>query len=60
MINRKWNSERPLVLAHVILTKTLGACKARQIWVRIDRQLELWERGIHAGLVGGALAEGIA
>ena len=34
--------------------------KAREIRVRIDRQLDLWERGKHAGLVGDALAEGRA
>ena len=58
MLNRKWNFKRPLVFAHVVLTETLGTCKAREIQVRIDRQLDLWERGIHSGLVGGALAEG--
>ena len=44
----------------MILTKTLGACKARKIQARIDRRLDLWEREIHAGLVGDALAEGRA
>ena len=32
----KWNYERPLFFAHVVLTKTLGACKAREIWSRIN------------------------
>ena len=58
MLNRKWNSERALVFSHVVLTSTLGAQKVRWIRARIDRCLDLWERGIHAGLVGGALAEG--
>ena len=60
VLNRKWNFKRPLVFAHVVLTETLGTRKAREIQVRIDRQLDLWDRGIHAGLVGGALAEGIS
>ena len=60
MIDRKWNSERPLVFAHVVLTKTLDACKAREIRAIIDRRLDLWERVIYAGLVGDALAEGRA
>ena len=56
----KWNSERLLVFDHVILTKTLGACKAREIQEIIDRRLDLWERGSHAGLVRDALTEGRA
>ena len=58
MLGRKWNSKRPLVFAHVVLTKTQGARKSREIRARINRQLDLCERGIHAGLVGDALAEG--
>ena len=60
VIDRKWNSKRPLVFAHVVLTKTLDACKAREIRARIDRRLDLWERGSHAGLVRDALTEGRA
>ena len=52
----KWNSEQPLVFAHVVLTRTLSACNSRVIQERIDRQLDLWERGIHTGLVGGVFA----
>ena len=29
VFNRSWNSKRPLVFAHVVLTKTLGVCRAR-------------------------------
>ena len=57
MLNRKWNSKRLLIFAHVVLTRTLGARKVREIRSRINRRLDLWERGIHAGLVGDALAE---
>ena len=60
MLDRKSNSERHLVFAYVVLTKTQGACKTREIRARIDLRLDLWERGIHTGLVGDALAEGRA
>ena len=56
VIDWKLNSERPLIFTHVVLTRTLGSRKARDIRSRIDHQLVLWERGIHAGLVGCALA----
>ena len=60
VLARNWNSERPLVFAHVILTKTLGVRRAREIRLRITRRMDLWERGLHAGLVGDAKAEGAA
>ena len=31
LIDQSWNSERPLVFAHVVLTKTLGVRRAREI-----------------------------
>ena len=60
VLNDKWNPEQPLVVSHMALTRTLGDCKAREIGESIDHQLKFWERGIHAGLVGNALAEGRA
>ena len=60
VISRSWKSERPLVFAHVVLTKTLGVRRAREIWARIIRRMDLWERVHHAGLVGDAKAEGAA
>ena len=60
VISRSWNSERPLVSAHVVLTKTLGVRQAREIRARITRRMDLWERGQHAGLVGDAEPEGAA
>ena len=55
-----WNSKRPLTLAHVILTKTLGVRRDREIRGRITRRMDLWERDLHAGLVGDDEAEGAA
>ena len=43
-----------------MLTKTLGIRRAREIWPRITRRMDLLERGQHAGLVGDARAEGAA
>ena len=58
MLNWKWNSKRPLIFAHVVLTKTLGTRKARDIRANIDRRLDLWNRWIHTSLVGYELSEG--
>ena len=57
-ISRSWNFKRPLVFAHVVLTQTLGICRAKEIRARITRWIDIWERGLHAGLVGDAEAEG--
>ena len=58
VLDQKWNSEIPLVFSHVVMTRTLGACKAREIRARINCQLDLLERDIHAYLVGDLLARG--
>ena len=41
----------------MVLIKIMGARKAREIWASIERQINLWERGIYTGLVGDVLAE---
>ena len=51
-----WNSKIPLVFTHVVLTKTLGVRRSRDIQASITRRMDLWERGQHAGLVGDAEA----
>ena len=51
VIDWKWNYERPIVFAHVVLTRNLSTCKASYILAKIDRLLDLWGGGIHAGLV---------
>ena len=43
-----------------MLTKMLGVRQAREIWARITRRMDLWERGQHAVLVGDVEAEGAA
>ena len=57
-LGRSWNSERPLVFSHVVLTKTLGVRRDREIWDRIMQCMDLWERGLYTVLVGDADAEG--
>ena len=41
VIDQSWNSRRPLVFAHVVLTKTLGVRRAWDIRVQINRQMDL-------------------
>ena len=60
VLSRSWNSERSLAFAPVVITKTLGICRAKDTRAQITRRMELWERGLHAGLVGDAKAEGVA
>ena len=45
-----WNSEIHLVFIHLVLTKTLGVYRAREIRQRIIRRMDLWKKGLHAGL----------
>ena len=60
VISRSCKSERPLLFAHVVLTKTLGVRRARDIQARITKRMELWERRQHSVLIGEAEAEGAA
>ena len=58
VISRSWNSDIPLVFVHVVFTKMLEVCQAREIRARITRRTDLLDRGQHAGLVGDSEAEG--
>ena len=58
MHGRKWKIDIPLVFAPMVLTRTLSACKAREIRARIYHRLDIWERVIQAGLVGGGVGVG--
>ena len=60
VLDRSWKFEIPLVFPHVVITKKLGVRRAREIRARITRRMDLWERGMHVGLVGGAEVEGAA
>ena len=52
MLGRTWNSERPRIFSPIVLTKTLGVCRDIDIRARTTRRMELWERGLHTGLIG--------
>ena len=41
VLRRTYNSNRPLFFAHVALDKTLGVCRAREIWAQNTRHMEL-------------------
>ena len=58
VLGRSWNTERPLVFAHIVLTKTLGVRRAKDIHGKITRRMDLWERGLHTDLAGDAEVEG--
>ena len=38
----------------------MGVRRTREVRSRITRRMDLWERGIHAGMVGDDKAEGDA
>ena len=58
VIGSSCNSEIPLVFSHVVLTNRLDFRRAKEIRDRITSWMDLWERGLHAGLVGEAEVEG--
>ena len=58
VLNNIWNSKRPPVFSHIVLTKKLGVRRAREIREQIARCMDLWKRGLHAGLAGDTEAEG--
>ena len=60
ILGRSWNCERPLVFTHVVRTKKLGVCRPQETRAWIIWRMDLWERGLHAGLVGNVKAEGTA
>ena len=49
--DRQWNSERPLVFASVILQKTPGVRRAKDIRSRLTKRMDLWDKGCHIALV---------
>ena len=56
---RKWNSERPIIFAPIILRKTTGVYKARNIRTWITRRLNDWEKGNYAALVADTIGEAL-
>ena len=52
VLSQKCNPKRPLGVSHVILMLTLRPHRDREIWKHTIRWLDLWERYIHAELIG--------
>ena len=48
---RKWNSERPLIFAAVILQRSPGVRRAQDIRRRLAQRMDLWDQGCFAALV---------
>jgi hypothetical protein len=55
---RKWNSERAMLFAPVILNRKSGVVKAGDITKTIMSRLEMWEAGRFAELVNEVVIEG--
>ena len=53
-----WNSNRPLVFEYTVLTKMLGIHYEWEIWERINQHMELWDKGLHKGLMRNLESEG--
>ena len=44
-------SEITLVFSRNVLTKALGVCRARDIMAIFARRMDLWDWGLHTGLM---------
>ena len=55
-----WNYKIPVVFDNIILTKILSVCQVIDIQYMLSQIMDLWERGIHAGLMGDMGTEGVA
>ena len=58
VLNRSYKNERNLIFSHAIIKKTLGVCRDRNISSIISSSMDLWYRGLHAGLLGCVEAKG--
>jgi hypothetical protein len=54
---RRWNAERPIVFAAVVLQNTKGVRRSKDIRRRLTRRMDLWAAGRHAALVDDTEAE---
>jgi len=59
-VNRTTNSEKPLVVVLVVLPKTTGVWTAKDIRMRLQQRMDLWNRGCHAALVDDTEAEALS
>ena len=54
---RKWNSERPLMFAKLILQTTRNVKKSKDVRARLELRMDLWERGQQRDLLNDVIAE---
>ena len=54
---RKWNSERPMMYAKLILQTTPDVKKSCNIRTRLDLRITLWEKGRIRALIDDVIAE---
>jgi len=59
-VARTTNSEKPLVFAAVILPRTTGVWSAKDIRLRMNQRMDLWQQGNYAALVDDMEAEALA
>ena len=57
VLGRTWNSKRPLIFDHVVLTNSFGVRGTRKIRAWITRRIDLCDRGLQLGLVGDVRSE---
>ena len=55
--DRRWNSERTMIFAAVILQKAKGVTKAKDIRARLKSRLDLWDQGGPIALIDDLEAE---
>ena len=51
VLDRVWHSIRHLVFVNLVINKTLGICRTRDIRARVTKKGDLWERGLVVVLV---------
>ena len=57
VLDRRWNSERPLVFIAVVLQKTPTCRRARDVRTRLSLRMDHWERNRIGALVDDTIAE---
>jgi hypothetical protein len=57
VVDRHWNSERPIVFAAVILQKQTGVVRAKDIRARLMSRMDIWEQGRYKALVDDTIVQ---
>ena len=57
VLDRRWNSERPLILAKVILLTSRTVTRSADIRTRLSQRMDLWEKGLITSLIDDVEAE---